>query len=360
MRISAGVRHQELNPGRLTGLFVKQFNMSKVTKGETMVLLSDLTSRPEYVEAAFAAADELGVDAYEMRVNMVPSWTKVGVDTIGNTKGLMDALKAADIVVALHIPLFTSWLREVMSTGTRFLMIIDAPDDLEMLLAPKGLKEAVKHSESRLAATKEVRVLSDSGTDLTYSCGEYPVMSQWGFSDEPGHFDHWGVGLIHTFPNEGTANGTVVMAPGDIVILPYCRYVHDEVRLEIRDGFIRKVEGGLDAKLMTDWLDDNKASEDDIDPYAVSHLGWGLNPQALWYNIALNGDDPERSHAAARVFPGNFLFSTGPNTQGGGTRNTKGHYDVPMRDCTVILDNDVVIERGKFRDEAMIVEREAR
>jgi 2,5-dihydroxypyridine 5,6-dioxygenase len=360
MRVPGGMRFQEMNPGRLTALFVRQFNMSNVRAGETVALLSDMTSRPEYMQAAFAAADELGADAYEMRINMVPSWTKVGVDTIGQTKGLMDALKAADIVVALHIPLFTSWLREVMASGTRFLMIIDAPDDLEMLLAPKGLKEAVKYAEQRYVGTREVRVVSESGTDLTYSCGDYPVMSQWGYADEPGHFDQWGVGHIHTFPNEGSANGTVVMAPGDIVILPYCRYVHDEVRLEIRDGFIRKVEGGLDAKLMQDWLDDNKVSEDDIDPYAVSHLGWGLNPQARWYNIALNGDDPERAHAAARVFPGNFLFSTGPNTQGGGTRNTKGHYDVPMRDCTVILDNDVIIENGKFVDERMIVEREMR
>lgn len=360
MRVPAAVRHQEMNPAKLPGLFLKQFVLSKVSQGETMVVLSDMTTRPEYVEAAFAAAEELGANAYEMRVNMVPSWTKVGVDTIGQTKGLKEALVAADIVVALHIPLFTGWLREVMSTGTRFLMIIDAPDDLETLLAPKGLKEAVLHADQRLAATKEVRVVSDAGTDLTYSCGEYPVMSQWGYSDEPGHFDHWGVGHTHTFPNEGSANGSVVIAPGDIVILPYCRYVHDEVRLEIRDGFIRKIEGGLDAKLMTDWLDDNKVSEDDLDPYAVSHLGWGLNPQARWYNIALNGDDPERAHAAARVFPGNFLFSTGPNTQGGGTRDTKGHYDVPMRDCSVILDNEVIIDKGRIVDEAMIVERETR
>ncbi len=62
----------------------------------------------------------------------------------------------------------------------------------------------------------------------------------------------------------------------------------------------------------------------------------------------------------ARTFPGNFLFSTGPNTQGGGKRNTKGHYDVPMRDCTVMLDNNVVIERGRFVDEKMIVASEPR
>ena len=151
-----------------------------------------------------------------------------------------------------------------------------------------------------------------------------------------------------------------MFSPGDILVLPFCPYIQDEVRLDIQDGFIRRIDGGFDAKLMTDWLDDNKLSDDDLDPYAVSHLGWGLNPQARWYNIALNGDEPERSHAAARAFPGNFLFSTGPNTQGGGNRNTKGHYDVPMRDCSVVLDNDLIIENGRLVDESMIVEREAR
>ena len=81
-----------------------------------------------------------------------------------------------------------------------------------------------------------------------------------------------------------------------------------------------------------------------MDGHAISHLGWGLNPQARWDAIALNGADPKRHHAGARCFAGNFLFSTGPNSQGGGKRTTKGHYDVPMRDCTVTLDNDVIIE----------------
>jgi 2,5-dihydroxypyridine 5,6-dioxygenase len=255
------------------------------------------------------------------------------------------------------VPLFTSWLKDVRDNGTRVLMIIDAPDDLEHLIAPPGLKEACQYADDLYSKTKSVRVTSAAGTDLTFTRGEYPVMTQWGFADEPGRFDHWGGGHIHTFPDEGSANGTVVFAPGDIIILPFCRYVVDEVRLEIRDGFIRKIEGGLDAKLMQDWLDDNKESPDDMDPFAVSHLGWGLNPQALWYGLALNGDQPERSRAAARTFPGNFLFSTGPNTQGGGNRRTRGHYDVPMRDCTISLDNKVIIENGKIVDPKMIVER---
>ena len=53
-------------------------------------------------------------------------------------------------------------------------------------------------------------------------------------ADEPGRFDHWGVGHVHTFPNEDSANGTVVFQPGDIIILPYCRYVQDRVRARDR------------------------------------------------------------------------------------------------------------------------------
>jgi 2,5-dihydroxypyridine 5,6-dioxygenase len=353
----AALRPQELNPAKLAMLFKKQFELCNVKRGETVAVVSDLGTRREYVAAAFAAGEELGADIYEMCVNLVPGWTKVGVPTVGQCKGTLEALKAADMIAIFHTPLFAAWLKEVRAAGTRVQMIIDAPDDLEILMSPPGLKDAVKYAHQRLAKTREVRVVSDAGTDLHYRCGEYPVMSQYGFADEKGRFDHWGAGHVHTFPNEGTANGQVVFQPGDIVILPYCRYVHDEVRLEIRDGFITKLDGGLDAKLMRDWLDDNKTSDADRDPYAVSHLGWGMNPQARWYGIALNGDSPERSRAAARVFPGNFLFSTGPNSEGGGKRRTRGHYDVPMRDCTVVLDNEVIIEKGRIVDEKMRVPR---
>ena len=351
------MRPQILNPARLANLFRAQFELCSVKPGETLALLTDLASRREYVAAAFAAAEALGADIYEMCVNSVPSWDRVGVATVGKCKGTVDALKAADLLVCLHIPLFTRWLGEVRATGTRVLMIIDGPDDLERLMAPPGLKEAVLHAEKRLAATRSMRVISDAGTDLTVTCGEYPVMSQYGFADLPGRFDHWGAGMVHTFPNEGSANGTVVIAPGDVVILPYCRYVQDEIRLFISGGFIRKIEGGMDAKLMNDWLEDNRQSPEDMDGHAVSHLGWGMNPQARWYDIALHGDEPVRHHAGARAFAGNFLFSTGPNTQGGGKRATKGHYDVPMRDCTVMLDGQTIIERGRLVDPRMVVPR---
>jgi 2,5-dihydroxypyridine 5,6-dioxygenase len=351
------MRSEILNPAKLTALFRAELELCAVRPEETIALLSDLASRREYVAAAFAAADELGAQIYELCVNSIPSWHKVGVPTVGAAKGTLEAIKAADLLVCLHIPLFTKWLAEVRAGGTRVLMIIDGPDQLAELMSPPGLKEAVIHAGRRLEQTREMRVVSDAGTDLTVRCGEYPVMIQYGFAEQPGRFDHWGAGMVHTFPNEGSANGTVVIAPGDIVILPYCRYVQDAIQLHVSGGFIRTIEGGLDAKLMSDWLADNRRHPDDQDGHAISHLGWGLNPQARWYDIALHGDDPDRHHAAARAFAGNFLFSTGPNTQGGGTRATKGHYDVPMRNCTIMLDGEVIVEHGRIVDKQMRVER---
>ena len=108
--------------------------------------------------AAFAAAEDLGADAYEMCVNAMPSWTKVGVETVGRCKGTLDAIKAADMLVCLHIPLFTRWLKEARDAGTRVLMVIDGPDELEELMAPPGLKEAVIHADQRLKRAKTMRI----------------------------------------------------------------------------------------------------------------------------------------------------------------------------------------------------------
>src|SRR5882757_1857886 len=158
--------HETLNHARLAMLFRKEFELCDVKKGETIVLLRDL-----------------GADAYEMCVNAMPSWTKVGVETVGRCKGTLEAIKSADMLVCLHIPLFTRWLKEARDAGTRVLMVIDAPDELETLMSPPGLKEAVAYAGSRLERAKTMRITRPGGTDLTVKLGEYPTMIQYGYAE---------------------------------------------------------------------------------------------------------------------------------------------------------------------------------
>jgi 2,5-dihydroxypyridine 5,6-dioxygenase len=47
-----------------------------------------------------------------------------------------------------------------------------------------------------------------------------------------------------------------------------------------------------------------------------------------------------------RAFAGNFLYSTGANEVAG--RYTLGHFDLPMRHCTVTLDAEVVVRDGQL------------
>jgi 2,5-dihydroxypyridine 5,6-dioxygenase len=52
-----------------------------------------------------------------------------------------------------------------------------------------------------------------------------------------------------------------------------------------------------------------------------------------------------------RAFAGNFLYSTGANEVAG--RHTLGHFDLPMRGCTVKLDDTVVVQAGELVREAL-------
>jgi 2,5-dihydroxypyridine 5,6-dioxygenase len=47
-----------------------------------------------------------------------------------------------------------------------------------------------------------------------------------------------------------------------------------------------------------------------------------------------------------RSFYGNVLFSTGPNGELGGPNETLCHVDVPMRNCTLYLDDEPIVVDG--------------
>jgi 2,5-dihydroxypyridine 5,6-dioxygenase len=80
----------------------------------------------------------------------------------------------------------------------------------------------------------------------------------------------------------------------------------------------------------------------DRDAFGISHIGWGVNDAARWELHP----DPAALQMDLRAFAGNVLFSTGPNTDMGGTRDTPYHLDIPMRRCTLTLDGRPVVEDG--------------
>ena len=116
--------------------------------------------------------------------------------------------------------------------------------------------------------------------------------------------------------------------------------------MNIQADTIVAIEGdGVDAELMRGYWRSWEELDGNRNAYAVSHVGWGLNRAARWDALAFY-DKRDCNGTELRAFAGNFLFSTGANEVSG--RQTLGHFDLPMRGCTVALDDEIVVDAGNL------------
>jgi 2,5-dihydroxypyridine 5,6-dioxygenase len=328
-----------------TDLCERELALCAVTSGESLVVLSQGDERSDYVDAFMAAGQRLGASAMNLRLPYSSSGSAgdVGVWTVGNTplKGnrpAVEVLKAADIVVETLFLLFSEELTEIQRAGTRILTCIEPVDLLARLFPTQELRRRVDVAAELLSAASTLRFTNAAGTDVTYRIG-YPVKTQYGYVDTPGRWDHWpSGGMIITGGADDGVDGRVVVARGDI-LLPFKRYVQEPIEFVIEAGRITKIGGGFDAELVRTYI----ADFDDPDAYGISHIGWGMDERARWSAL---GTDQRGHGMELRAFYGNVLFSTGPNELFGGPNHTQCHLDIPMRGCSLFLDDRPVIVDG--------------
>lgn len=335
-----------LNASDVVPLFKRQFELCKVTEGEVAAVFADSSSRPSYVEAAFSALRLLGARA---TVITVPTYSaalfpnQVSDDLLSAFPQAIEALSSCAFVVDVTCSgIIHSRARTgIQERGTRILTIMEPPETLARLVSDPELKNRAKTAARLLDASRTIHVSSAAGTDVHFVRGTNPVGVQYGLADEPGRWDHWPSGFVAVYPEDGTAEGRIVLDSGDIVY-PLNRYIHDPITIDIRRGFIEHIEGrGLDAELLRSYLD----AWNDRDAYATSHIGWGVHHGAQWIASLLYSAQ-DHIGMDGRSFAGNFLWSTGPNKFVG--RHVGAHLDIAMRRVTVALDDRVVVDRGRL------------
>lgn len=332
-------------PHSLTENFVKQFELCKVVPGEVVAVIAELGQKDDYVAASVAAARQLGASALVLHASSLSSPMLPPYEADGReVAALLAAAGEADFVVDCTVGgLIHSDVRtRITGNGKRMLFVAEPNDVLERLMGGEDVKASVSAAGDVLRGGSTLHVTSSTGTDLTadVSGDDLPITMQWGYVDVPGRWDHWPSGFAACFPKDRTAQGQIVLQPGDALI-PWQRYVRDEVTLTIEDGFITSVTGGADAHVLRDYFE----SWEDPEVWALSHMGWGLLPQARW--SAFDVYDPRTLYGQElRSTAGNFMWSTGSNRFA--DRETPAHLDVPMRNCTVSVDDTVVVRDGKL------------
>ena len=339
--------------GKWIDAFAQTFELCQVKPGEAVAILSETQSRPLNVQLAELALLRLKARPFHVMVPTPPQAAPVPVrstgasDAVRNLEPIVAALAASGMVVDLTVEgmLHAPELPAILKGGARLLMVSNEhPEALERLVPDPALAPKVKAGIKKLKAAKAMIVTSAAGTELRVNVEGAMPGGVWGWCDRPGMVAHWPGGLCLCFPRAGTVDGTLVLAPGD-VNLTFKRYLETPVRLTVEKDYVTRIDGaGIDAELMRSYF----AAWGDREAYAVSHVGWGMNPRARWDAMAMY-DKCDFNGTELRAFAGNFLYSTGANETAG--RHTLGHFDLPLRGCTVRLDGETVVENGVLKGE---------
>ncbi|PKO77916.1 MAG: peptidase M29 [Betaproteobacteria bacterium HGW-Betaproteobacteria-15] len=321
--------------------------------GDTVAILGETQSRPILMELARLSAARFGVQVFTITLPSVFSTAEPVARSTGASPAIQGlapviaALSGCTLVLdctvegLMHAPELPAILQGNGTSQPRIVYISNEhPEALVRLLPDDATEARVKAHVKRLRGAARMRVTSPAGTDLAVSLQGATVGGNWGSTTRPGTLTHWPGGLVLAFPAQGTVNGTLVLGEGE-VNLTFKRYIERPIALTIENDSIVRIEGsGVDAEL----LRSHYSAWEEPEAYAVSHVGYGLNERARWDSMALY-DKRDFNGTELRAFAGNFLYSTGANEVAG--RHTRGHFDFPMRGCTVTLDDAVVIDAGK-------------
>jgi 2,5-dihydroxypyridine 5,6-dioxygenase len=334
--------------GKWIDAFCEVFERCAVKRGDTAAILSETQSRQLNVQLAELALLRLGARPFHIVLptprnkHPVPVRSTGASEAIGGLAPVIGALGAAGFVVdctlegLMHAPETPA----VLKAGARIMVISNEhPEALERMAPDPALETHVRTAAKLLRGSKRMTVTSPGGTALDVDMTGAPTVGIWGWTEKSGTLAHWPGGIVVSFPKSGGVNGTVVLDRGDIN-LTFKRYIAAPVRLTLESDYVTAIEGeGADAEMFRSYL----AAWGDRNAYAVSHVGFGLNPKARYEALSMY-DQRDTNGTEIRAAAGNFLFSTGANEFAG--RYTAGHFDLPVMRTTISVDGTVVVKDG--------------
>src|SRR5215813_10884114 len=292
--------------------FCEVFERCAVKSGDTAAILSETQSRALNVHLAELALLRMGARPFHVIMPTPRNRHSVPVRSTGASEALqrlmpvVTALQQAGFVVDCTIEglMHAPETPEILKAGARILVVSNEhPEALERMVPDAVLERRVRAATKMLRSSRRMRVTSKAGTALDVNMLGASTVGVWGWTDKPGTLAHWPGGIVVSFPKSGTVNGTLVMAAGDIN-LTFKRYLTSPVRMTLKDDYVTALEGeGADATMMRAYL----AAWGDREAYAVSHVGFGMNPGARYEELYMY-DQRHTNGKELREVSGKFVI----------------------------------------------------
>ena len=135
-------------------------------------------------------------------------------------------------------------------------------------------------------------------------------------------------------PPEGTTNGILVIDA--LIELMGLEEITEPFRVTVENGRCTSIEGDGDGARHAGVLKRKLASLNDPNVYEIAEIAIGLNPCATYCS------DPLECEAVL----GSAHIGIGDNRGYGGVNAAAGHFDLVMREATLYLDDEVILQNG--------------
>ena len=298
---------------------------TKVRPGETVLIVTDMHKIDIGKAIAGVAMDR---DA-EVIITIIQPRQRNGQEP---PEPVAEAMKKADVVftpVSYSIT-HTHAVKNAAAEGTRLIVMTDFTEDMMIRGGIEAnfeeLKPVCQKVADRFAKGSHIRLTTPAGTDL-----EMDITRRRGNAlycvVEPGEFSTVPTVEANVSPIEGTANGKLVADAS----IPYLGIgvLREPVHVEVKDGFITKIEGGTQADIL------RKDLESHGDKYAfnIAEIGVGLNPKCRMCGFML---EDEGVISTCHI-------GIGTNIALGGNIKAPVHYDLLMWVPKIEVDGEVVL-----------------
>ncbi|MBW2981407.1 aminopeptidase [Candidatus Woesearchaeota archaeon] len=242
-------------------------------------------------------------------------------------------MKLYDIILILtaYSLTHTKASRDAAKAGARIASMPGITEDMmkrAIDINYKLLENQTKKLKKLMEKGKEVRVISNAGTDIRFSIKGRLAETCSGIIRRR-MIKNLPAGEVFIAPVEGTADG-VYKIDGSILR----RKIKTKITVIVKEGYAVKIRGGREAKALRETLKDVK----DLKAYNIAELGIGINPKA---KITGNTLEDEKVKGTCHLAFGN-------NVGFGGKVNVPVHIDGIIKKPSIFIDGKIIIKDGKF------------
>ncbi|MGB8217690.1 MAG: aminopeptidase [Candidatus Methanoperedens sp.] len=239
-----------------------------VKRGESVLIVADTLTPMSIGESLFEAAKNLGCEA--MIVTMLPR-TRHGEEL---PTVIAEAMKSADVVIAPTTFSLTHTQAKINACkkGAR---VASMPGITENMMNSGGMtadynkvNEIAVGLYNRLENVKNIRVVTDSGTDITFDLEECKWYMDTGLCHEKGCHTNLPAGELYIAPKD--ANGVFVVDGS----MSGIGLLDSTLEFTVRNRYVTDIKGKRAEKL--------KVTLDKVGEKArnIAEFGIGINPEA--------------------------------------------------------------------------------